>query len=423
MPPKILRKKLKNGFLILAEKVSNIEKMAAVCLGIKVGSVHEDENSGGIVHLVEHLAFKSQHRRPFEVVIKGFEHRGFEVKAGTTHNLTEFTMAGPSYNLSLAIKELYRAVTNIKYDSNETRNEKKQILGEILSGRDDLSNDCEDKLFKVSFRGSSYGRPIIGTPQSTKTLNRSKILKFKKAFFRPNNMVISVCGEFDKNELFRTIKKTFGLLRFREVHLPEVKNPRIPNRFCLTVVKKRKGIRSAYLCFAYLLPGFGHSDAPKFHLLNSIICKGQSCKIFLELIQKRGLGYEYRGELCNFGDFSVLFFVVQVAKPEKVIEAKKLALEEIKKLAIQFLWDVDGHKEWFAACFKREILGNIFNRSEELLESEIEPRSYDFRKLPDIISEIKPEELREAGRKYLNNHILLAIVPWGSRISKRQLMS
>jgi predicted Zn-dependent peptidase len=232
-------------------------------------------------------------------------------------------------------------------------------------------------------------------------------------------MVVAVCGKFDEKELFRTIKKTFGRLRRRPVPPSETKAPESKNYSRIAVLKKRKGITSSYLVFGYLTPGFNHPDAPKLILLNSILCDGLSSKLYLKLIQSRGLGYRLKGDVENLGDFSVFHFDVQIGNPNRFLEAKRLILEEIKKIRNAPLEDIEGYKSWLISQLKRD-LADIDYRSEMSLDSEIENWSFDFRRLPEIINKITAQEIQEASQKYLtDDYTLVALVPWGFRIRRK----
>ncbi len=417
--PEILRKTLKNGLLVIAEKRPNVEGMVSVHVGVKVGSGYEDAKNQGISHLIEHLAFKSQGKRHYEEIIKSFNHNGIDFNAGAARNIIDFKAEGPCEHLSLAIEELYRAVKNSKYDIEETKRDKQSILSEIPYRKDKPMEFCLDSFFAVLFRGTSFTRPILGTSKSVKKLSRRKIVNFKNSHFRPDNIVISVCGKFDERELFRTAKKTFGRLRKRPASPSEIKVPESKNYSRISVLKRRKGITSSYLVFGYLTPAFSHPDAPKLILLNSILCGGLSSKLYLKLIQARGLGYRLKGDVENLGDFSVFHLDVQIGNPNRFLEARRLILEEIKKIRNAPLEDIEGYKSWLISQMKRD-LADIDYRAETALGSEIEKWSFDFRKLPEIINKITAQEIQEAARKYLTgDYTLVALVPWGFRIRRK----
>ena len=417
--PEILRKTLKNGLLIIAEKRPNVEGMVSIHVGVKVGSGCEDAKNQGISHLIEHLAFKSQGKRHFEEIIKSFNHNGIDFNAGATRNIIDFEAEGPCEHLSSALEELYRAVKNSKYNLEEVKREKESILSEIPYRKDKPMEFCLDSFFSVLFRDTPFARPVLGTSKSIKKLSRRKIANFKNSYFRPDNMVVAVCGKFDEKELFRTVKKTFGRLRKRPVPPSETKVLESKNYSRTTVIKKRKGITSSYLVFGYLTPGFNHPDAPKLILLNSILCDGLSSKLYLKLIQSRGLGYRLKGDVENLGDFSVFHFDVQIGNPNRFLEARRLIIEEIKKIRNAPLEDIEGYKSWLISQLKRD-LADIDYRCEMALDSEIEKWAFDFRRLPEIMSKITAREIQETAQKYLtDDYTLVALVPWGFRIRKK----
>ena len=58
---KLNKKILKNGLTVLHEKRD--VPVTTVMLGVKYGSVYEDEKEKGIAHFIEHLCFKGTEKR------------------------------------------------------------------------------------------------------------------------------------------------------------------------------------------------------------------------------------------------------------------------------------------------------------------------------------------------------------------------
>jgi len=121
----------------------------------------------------------------------------------------------------------------------------------------------------------------------------------------------------------------------------------------------------------------------------------------------------------NLGDFSVFHFDVQIGNPNRFLEARRLILEEIKKIRNAPLEDIEGYKSWLISQLRRD-LADIDYRCETALDSEIEKWAFDFRRLPEIMSKITAREIQETAQKYLtDDYTLVALVPWGFRIRKK----
>ena len=57
LAPHLYKNTLENGLTVMVKETPGT-KAATVQIWVKAGSVYEDENEGGITHLIEHMIFK-----------------------------------------------------------------------------------------------------------------------------------------------------------------------------------------------------------------------------------------------------------------------------------------------------------------------------------------------------------------------------
>ena len=68
-------------------------------------------------------------------------------------------------------------------------------------GEDDPQRKLFTELFRVSYPGHPYGRPIIGYRESVSAIGRSDILSYFKEHYTPPNMAVVVVGDFDEERV------------------------------------------------------------------------------------------------------------------------------------------------------------------------------------------------------------------------------
>src|SRR6056297_2723295 len=81
--PEIKRKQYDNGLVVLTEKVPAAQK-ACVIVGIRTGSINEEEKLSGIAHLNEHMLFKSNRFQRADQILYNLEQIGVSTNAFTS---------------------------------------------------------------------------------------------------------------------------------------------------------------------------------------------------------------------------------------------------------------------------------------------------------------------------------------------------
>ena len=59
-------------------------------------------------------------------------------------------------------------------------------------------------------REHPYGRPMPGTEQSVGRITRGDVLRFHRAFYRPNNATLIVVGDVQTDDIVRRVERAFG---------------------------------------------------------------------------------------------------------------------------------------------------------------------------------------------------------------------
>jgi len=184
MSDEISKIKFENGVTLITEHYENTRK-AALLIGVKVGSVDENDKLSGASHFNEHLLFKSNRYRSARKIIEDLEYSGIVVNAYTTCRYTGFYAKTPSDELENTIEILFQAATNFNYLQSEFELERKVILTEIQN----ISNSPEryslTRLFiPTLFEKTPLDREIGGTRDSISSMEKEELEEFKKRYYK-----------------------------------------------------------------------------------------------------------------------------------------------------------------------------------------------------------------------------------------------
>src|SRR5512143_1219213 len=202
---------LSNGIRVVSE---TLPKSRSVSIGVwvKVGSRHEAPEIGGISHFIEHMFFKGTGKRSAKDIAIEMDSLGGEMNAFTSQETTTYYAKVVDEHLPVVIEILADILLGAKFDPLEMEKERKVILEEI-KGVEDTPDDYIHELFTGTvWPDNSLGRPILGTRETIKELKHNDIVTYIGNYYYPQEIVISVAGNFEHAQLIELLDRHFGKL-------------------------------------------------------------------------------------------------------------------------------------------------------------------------------------------------------------------
>jgi predicted Zn-dependent peptidase len=190
--------------------------VVAVNLWYAVGSRNERSGKTGFAHLFEHMMFQgSQHvpkNRHFELV----ERAGGTLNATTWFDRTNYFETVPSHQLELALwlesdrmGWMLPAMTQEKLDNQRdvVMNEKRQRYDNQPYG------DWDEWIQAMVYPETHpYHHTVIGSMDDIEAATLEDVADFFETFYVPNNAVLTVCGDFNRDEALDMIERQFGAI-------------------------------------------------------------------------------------------------------------------------------------------------------------------------------------------------------------------
>ncbi|QOV90844.1 M16 family metallopeptidase [Humisphaera borealis] len=208
MPLTFQHHRLSNGLDIVAEINPDAHSFAAG-LFVKTGSRDEAHDVNGVSHFLEHMMFKGSDKYGWEDVNRIFDEIGARYNAFTTQEMTAYyANVLPEFS-ERAVEHLSHllrpAIRTADFDT-----EKKVILEEIAMYLDDPGHRVYEKLMEVHFGKHPLGASILGSAEAITALKRDQMADYFKARYGPKNMVLSVTGLLDFEQVVDWAKKYMG---------------------------------------------------------------------------------------------------------------------------------------------------------------------------------------------------------------------
>lgn len=399
--------KFSNNIRLVYEKVDTV-KTVSVGVWILAGSRYEIKNENGISHFIEHILFKGTKNRSSKEIVYEIESIGGQINAFTAKEYTCFYVRVLDEFLEKAFEILSDLLLNPLINPEDIEKEKTVIIEEINMSKDDPEEILYQALNDLIWKGETLSYPIIGKESTVKRIDRNRILNFMRKRYKPENVVISVAGNFDESHLINLCERYFGDW---ESYLESKDANNSKPIFKRGAVIKSKKSDQAQIAIAF--EGFGQKDENVYKLLvvSNILGGGMSSRLFQKIREELGLVYSINSFVSTYKDVGMLI-VYAGTSPKNVRMVYKEILNQIKLLIRGNLSpdEVEVAKQQI----KGSIIFGLENTSSRMSNLGknmlLLNRIIEMQEIIDIINSIRFDQVMDIIREVLTKEFSVAVV-------------
>jgi len=233
-----------------------------------------------------------------------------------------------SGELPRAVDLLGELFTQSVFPAEELEKERRLLLAELKAKEEDPFPWGIRRLVAVLFTKHPYRLDPSGDPKSVADLKREDLVAFYRKLLNPSQMVVSVVGDFNRQNLLDLLKKTLGKCEARK---PEPVS--VPKEPPLTSLRERLEITPRQEGLVMIgFPGLSVDDprVPVLDLMETILSGGAG-RLFSEVREQRGLAYTV-GAFALPGVDPGAFILYAVTEPSNLPTVREALLEEVRRL-------------------------------------------------------------------------------------------
>lgn len=259
--------RLDNGLEVVLMR-NPAQPMVGIYTQVKVGSAREDERTSGMSHMLEHLLFNGTVKYTQDELYALADRVGAYNNANTTDFYTNYMTVLPASELEAGLELQSQMLFHSLIPAEKFAKEQGIVLGEIAQSRDWPGRAEETALRAVLFAGSSLELPTLGTPATIANLQRNDVAAFYRTWYVPNNMVLTLAGNFDREQAAALLERYYG--RTAPGTLPdEPLVPAAPVERTRAVTRRAGAERKVALAFA--APTYGMPDFHAFQVAAELL--------------------------------------------------------------------------------------------------------------------------------------------------------
>lgn len=323
------RRVLPNGMVVLALEDRRLPRVSAV-LAVRAGSAHDPEGLSGMAHFLEHMVFKgTRSHKPGDIDRLTLLYGG-ENNAYTDPDVTTFWFRVHPAGLGPVLDLLAETLGACTLDPEELERERGPVLRELEAALDDPWGALESPLGAALYREGGYRIPTLGRPEDVRRISRPSMAAFYKAHYVPNNAVLALVGDFERERALRAAEARFASLP----RAPDPPPPPAPHPGDGRDAEVPTASGADHLAVAFRGPPAGTEDDILLDLLAALLGEGRSSRLFARLVQQEGLAHQDGVHASNESrrQGSLFAIHVELALEAPLEAARRAVLEEIERL-------------------------------------------------------------------------------------------
>jgi len=370
---------LDNNLTIVYNRLSHLK---SVSLGIWIGSGSRNEtaSNNGVSHFIEHMLFKGTKNRTARDIAGEIDNIGGQINAFTSKDCTCFYTSTLDSDIDIAVDVLSDMLFKSLFDEEHIEREKSVIFEEISMYEDDPEELVNDILTEGVWSDGPLGYPILGTKKSVANITRETILEYMEDHYIPDNCVISVVGNFEKDYLTDLLQRKFGSWKPRNYCRFYPEQPKFKSHY----IFKEKATEQTHLCVGFR--GFPMKDKRNYALmiLNNIVGGSVSSRLFQKIREESGLAYSVYSFPSSFRDCGMftIYAATNPASAQKVISEICREIEKLLKQGISeaefvrsknqlkgnYILGLESTTAQMVAIGKAKVITGVVNSTADILK-------------------------------------------------------
>lgn len=317
---------LKNGLKVLLVKDKSLPYLSTTML-IKVGSSADPKNRTGLASMVGGLLDKGTNKRSAIQLADSLDQMGASISVSADYDYTLISGDALSFHRDQFLTDFAEIVTQPSFSSSEIERYRAQVLAGLKKVVDS-PNALSDRAFDRFLYGDHpYAHPPSGTSADVRRIRKKDIIKFYLEYYRPNQALLAVVGDFS-DDILQQLENHFGGWESRAADPVSVAEPKPIKEMSLELIDKgdleQTQIRIGHIGIERKDPDF-----LTLRVANTILGGAFSSRLMRKVRVEKGLSYGINSSFdsrLKKGPFTISTFT----RHEKVGEAIQTTLETVK---------------------------------------------------------------------------------------------
>lgn len=407
------RVELPNGLVLLLSENHWIPSVSINAI-VAAGSRFEADEQAGLASLTGALLDAGTTSRTSQQIAETIESAGGQLGTFGDYQSSGAVVRLLSKDTALGLDVASDLLINATFPEAKVREHADRRAAQIKARLDVPRTQASDVFNEIVFQGSPQHRPPIGYEETVKRLTRGDVEQFYRRFYVPQNMMLSIAGDIDKNEVKGIVEATFGRMpRAQEFEAPQVPLPHRqthPIERFVAAEKEQVNVIIGHLGIERRNP-----DYYALLVMDTILgsSPGFTSRIPRILRDEQGLAYTTFSNITSSAGLDPGRFIAYIGTaPENLDRAVSGLRREIARIV------EEGVTAEELATAQLYLTGSFvfhFQRNSQIadfiLEAELYGLGFDYlQRYPELIRATSIEDVRRVTRRYIDPQNLTTVV-------------
>jgi zinc protease len=278
---------LANGLRVYAIRDTSSSSVS-VQVWYDVGSKDDPRGRSGFAHLFEHMMFKSTRNLVPEQFDRLTEDVGGFNNASTNDDYTNYYEVVPANHLQRLLWAEAERMSSLVIEPGFFNSERDVVKEELRSR---VLAAPYGRLFylylpQISYDVHPYARPGIGSIVDLDAATIEDVRAFHATYYRPDNAVLVVAGNFDPAQFDRWVDQYFAPIARPSAAIPRVTAVEPERRTARSFTVYEANTPLPAVLIAYPAPPTTEEDATAMEVLDGILSTGESSRLHQTLVYR-----------------------------------------------------------------------------------------------------------------------------------------
>ncbi|MBI3318056.1 MAG: insulinase family protein [Candidatus Omnitrophica bacterium] len=390
---------LENGLRLILREDPRLP-LVTFQISLKGGVRHETPKTNGLSQLASRMLLRGTRRWGAEELTDRIQALGAQVDSFSGRNSFGITLEVVRSEASSAAGLLAEIILGSAFRAEELEKERRICLAEWKAKEENPFSWGMRRLMSTLFSVHPYRFDPAGDPKVLSRLGREDLIRFHSQACDPQAMVVTVVGDFKREELLPLLQNSFG-----RISPSKGSTPSIPAEPVLTALRERlePAPRQEGLCLIGF-PGLRLTDPRSITLdLIEAILSGGAGRLFGEIRERRGLAYTV-GAFSIHGVDPGAFVLYALTEPSQIPAVRLALLEEVRRISETPVPEEELRQAKQGLLGNRRIgLQSQSARAAQMSSDELLGRGWDFsREYERLVEAVRPEEIQALAKSLLD---------------------
>ncbi len=218
----VSKTKLDNGITLLVKEDRNVP-LVHIRAYFRGGSYLEDARANGAFNLMARMLRRGTRSRSADAIAQEIDAMGGNIALGSNEDYFYCSMDFLSKNFDRGLEVIADLMMNSTFREDQFEKEREVVLSMIKQRADDWQADGEARMRKILYGDHAYAFDPVGEEASVKSLSAAYVRGLYDTYCTPQNMVLAVFGDVDKDHAKAAVIKALGRFNREGIGLPPLK--------------------------------------------------------------------------------------------------------------------------------------------------------------------------------------------------------